>query len=82
MLVTFERLVAIRFTIHYPFLITEKNVKIYVAIVWIIAFCSWVLKHTATYDAPITVGLGLLGAKLHYLYCYFLRDFVPRNASP
>ena len=41
MLVTFERLVAIRFTIHYPFLITEKNVKIYVATFWIIAFCSW-----------------------------------------
>ena len=69
MLVTFERLVAIRFTIHYPFLITEKNVKIYVATFWIIAFCSW--------SSWITSG-----AKLHYLHCYFLRDFVPRNASP
>ena len=57
MLVTFERLVAIRFTIHYPFLITEKNVKVYVAIFWIIAFCSWVLKYTTTYVVPIIVGL-------------------------
>ena len=46
MLVTFERLVAIKFTIHYPVLITEKNIKVSVAIFWIIAFCTWVLRYT------------------------------------
>ena len=45
MLVTFERLVAIKFTIHYLSLITVKNIKVSVAIFWIIAFFSWVLRY-------------------------------------
>ena len=57
MLVTFERLVAIKFTIHCPFLVKEKNIKVYAAIFWIIAFCSWVLKCTTIYVVPFTLGL-------------------------
>ena len=56
MLVTFERLVAIKFTNHYPFLITEKNIKISVAIFWIIAFCSWPLRYITPYVVLFTVG--------------------------
>ena len=37
MLVTFERLVAIRFTMQYPNIITENNMKIAVLVVWIIS---------------------------------------------
>ena len=57
MLVTFERLVTIKFTIHYSFLITEKNIKISVAIFWIIAFSTWVLRYITGY-----VGLFSLGS--------------------
>ena len=56
MLVTFERLVAIKFTIHYPFLITEKLIKVSVAIFWIIALCTLGLRYTAPYVAALTVG--------------------------
>ena len=55
MLVTFERLVAIKFTIHYPFLITKKNIKVSVAIFWIIAFCTWVLRYTTPYVVLFTL---------------------------
>ena len=40
MLVTFERLLAIKFTMRYSTVITEKNIKIAVAVFWIIAFTS------------------------------------------
>ena len=56
MLVTFERLVAIKFTNHYPFLITEKNIKVSVTIFWIIAFCSWPLRYITPYVVLFTVG--------------------------
>ena len=56
MLVTFERLVAIKFTIHYSFLITEKNIKISVAIFWIIAFSTWVLRYITRYVGLLSLG--------------------------
>ena len=40
MLVTFERLLAIKFTMRYLNIITKKNIKIAVAVFWIIAFTS------------------------------------------
>ena len=45
MLVTFERLVAIKFTIHHPFIITEKYIMVSVATFWIIALCTWALRY-------------------------------------
>ena len=55
-LVTFERLVAIKFTIHYPFLITRKNINATVATFWIIAFCTWALRYMTPYVVLFTVG--------------------------
>ena len=49
MLVTFERLVAIKFTIHYPFIITEKNIKICVSVFWAIAMSTWGLRYITSY---------------------------------
>ena len=40
MLVTFERLVAIKFTMRYSTVITEKNINTAVTVFWIIAFTS------------------------------------------
>ncbi|XP_074612267.1 lysophosphatidic acid receptor 3-like [Acropora palmata] len=56
MLVTFERLVAIKFTTHHPFLMTEKNIKVSVAIFWIIALCIWALRCAAPFAMVFTVG--------------------------
>ncbi|XP_067038940.1 lysophosphatidic acid receptor 3-like [Acropora muricata] len=56
MLVTFERLVAIKFTTHHPFLITEKYIKVSVAIFWIIALCTWALRYIIPYVVLFTVG--------------------------
>ena len=44
MLVTFERLIAIKFTMQYSNIITEKNMKIVVVVVWIIASIYGVLR--------------------------------------
>ena len=57
MLVTFERLVAIKFTIHFLSLITEKNIKVSVVIFWIIAFCTWVLRYVTPYVELFTLAL-------------------------
>ena len=56
MLVTFERLVAIKFTTHHSFLITGKNIKVSVAIFWIFALCTWALRCTTPYAIVFTVG--------------------------
>ena len=44
MLVTFERLLAIKFTLSYLNIITEKNIKRTVTVFWIIAFTSGVFR--------------------------------------
>ena len=49
MLVTFERLVAIKFTIRYPYVITEKNIKMTVAAFWAIALCTWGMGYITHY---------------------------------
>ena len=56
MLVTSERLVAIKFTVHHPFLITEKYIKVSVATFWIIALCTWTLRYIIPYVVLFTVG--------------------------
>ena len=40
LLITFERLIAIKFTIHYPYIVTKKNLKAAVIAFWIITPCS------------------------------------------
>ena len=56
MLVTFERLVAIKFTIHHPFLITEKYIKVSVVTFWIIALCTLALGYIILYVVLLTAG--------------------------
>ena len=43
-LVTFERLVAIKFTMHYHDIVTSKNIKVAVTAFWVVALLSVVLK--------------------------------------
>ena len=57
MLVTFERLLAIKFTMCYSNVITEKNIKIAVTVFWITAFSSGVFR---LFRIKIEVGLYIL----------------------
>ena len=43
-LVTFERLIAIKFTMRYLSIVTEKNIKIAVTVFWIIAISSGMFR--------------------------------------
>ena len=46
MLVTCERLIAIKFTMHYPYLVIKRNIKVAVTAVWIVSLffgASWSL---------------------------------------
>ena len=72
MLVTFERLVAIKFTIHYPFLITEKYIKVSVAAFWIIALSTWALRCTAPYAIVFTVGPLVPSCIIFIAICYVI----------
>ena len=40
MLVTWERLVAIKFTMRYPYVVTNRNIKVAVIAFWILCLCS------------------------------------------
>ena len=40
MLVTLERLVAIEFTMRYPYVVTNRNIKVAVIAFWIVCLCS------------------------------------------
>ena len=40
MLVTSERLVAIKFTMHYPYIVTNRNIKLTVIAFWIVCLSS------------------------------------------
>ena len=43
-LVTFERLIAIKFTMRYPYLVTTKNIKVVVIAFWIFTLPSELLR--------------------------------------
>ena len=70
MLVTFERLVAIKFTMKYPKIITGDNMRRAVLLVWIIAFINGVLRGMEM----VRVAGSLAG--LLILTCIFFLAFV------
>ena len=44
MLVTCERLIAIKYTFVYPYLVTTQNIKVTVTAFWVLALCCTVLR--------------------------------------
>ena len=44
MLVTCERLIAIKFTVHYPYLVTEQNINVAEIFVWAFSFISELVR--------------------------------------
>ena len=62
-LVTFERLVAIKFTNHYYGIVTSKNIKVAMTTFWVIALLSMVLKvapNLAVFSNAVTGSVLIL----------------------
>ena len=59
-LVTFERLIAIKFTVHYPNIVTGNNMMIAVIVVWIIAFICNICQALKLY-LVLYYMVGLIG---------------------
>ena len=38
MLVTCDRLIAIKFTMRYPYLVTKRNIKVAVIVIWVFPY--------------------------------------------
>ena len=53
MLVTCERLVAIRFTVRYPYMYTKENIKVAVTVFWLFAFPCGVFRNFIPGASPI-----------------------------
>ena len=73
MLVTFERLVAIRFTMQYPNIITENNMKIAVLVVWIIS-SIWGIFEAMELDLALRFMSGSVTSSCIIFLCvaYFI----------
>ena len=61
MLVTCERLIAIRFTMHYPYIVISRNIKVAVGAFWIFSFLFVVFMLIDTNDAVRSI-LNVLAA--------------------
>ena len=72
MLVTFERLIAIKFTMQYSNIITEKNMKIAVIVVWITASSYGVLRMGKVNTARYLTGSLAISCILFLTFAYLI----------
>ena len=72
MLVTSERLIAIKFTMQYSNIVTYKNMKIAVLLVWILAFINGILRITLLIVARFFTGLITISCTLFLAFTYFI----------
>ena len=56
-LVTFERLIAIKYTFVYPYLVTPLNIKVAVTLFWVLALCCTILRRTSV-NRLLNDGMG------------------------
>ena len=47
-LVTFERLIAIKYTMRYPYIITNQKLKVAVIVIWVYIFSCEILRRVTT----------------------------------
>ena len=77
MLVTFERLIAIKFTMKYSNIITDDNIRRAVLVVWIISFINGVLRGMEMVRVARSLA-GLLTLScilfLAFSYCIMYRE--------
>ena len=71
-LVTSERLIAIKFTMQYSNIVTYKNMKIAVLLVWILAFINGILRITFLIVARFFTGLITISCTLFLAFTYFI----------
>ena len=69
-LVTFERLMAIKFTLYYPYIITEKNIKVAVIVFWVTALSILVLRQRVL--SNVLVGISLFSCVLFVVISYVM----------
>ena len=72
MLITCDRLIAIKFTLRYPYLVTTRNIKLAVVTVWIVCLISGVLRPINI--EPIKTISHLLTA-FTFIFCTFFIVF-------
>ena len=74
LLITFERLLAIKFTIHYPYIVTKHNIKVAVIAFWITTLFSetTVLVTDKTIIANLLVVLALFSCIVFISISYVL----------
>ena len=69
-LVTSERLTAIKFTLHYPYIVTTRKIKMAVVVLWVFTLCcERVYKESCNYF-------------VHRFHSCVILDFVSWNSSP
>ena len=72
MLVTWERLVAIKFTMHYPYIVTNRNIKLAVIAFWIVCLSSELvaLITNQTIFTNALTGLVLISCVMFVSFSY------------
>ena len=77
-LVTWERLVAIKFTMHYPYIVANRNIKLVVIAVWIVCLSSELvaLITNQTIFTNALTGLVLISCVIFvsFSYCMLYRE--------
>lgn len=69
--VTFERLTAIRFTIYYPYIIRQENIKKAVAVCWLFSISLWVLWYISR-SAVLDILLFILPSSVLFIAFSYL----------
>ena len=74
MLVTSERLVAIKFTMHYPYIVTNRNIKLTVIAFWIICLSSElvILITNQTIFSNALTGFVLISCVIFVFFSYMM----------
>ncbi|KAL9953351.1 hypothetical protein ACROYT_G040755 [Oculina patagonica] len=74
-LVTCERLIAIKFTMRYPYLVTGRNIKVAVITIWIVSFVSGLSRLTKS-DAINKFSIFLVSCSIFscvlFIVCSYL----------
>ena len=73
-LVTFERVVAIKFTMHYADIVTNKNIMMAVTAFWIIALSTLGLRFTKgeAFFSNIITGFALISCVIFIAFSYIM----------
>ena len=76
MLVTLERLLAIKFTMRYLNIVTKKNIKIAVTVFWMVAFSSGIFRLLKNAIINLTLCTYSCYGFMYCFHSFSLHDFV------